>query len=239
MSSAPARYDSTAAAAAFAAFSAQAGGEKALIWAHARRAIAAHAHDAGVRVLDFGCGTGWLARQAAAEFAARATGYDPSATMIAEAQAQPSAARFTNDLQALNDAAPFDLAFMVFVTPAIGDAKSLRTLFTQSASLLRDGARLFAIAANPEAVFGRHAFFQCRKPEKLKAGAAYETDILAPDGGVIVTVQDYHWPVSAVVKAAERAGLTLAADARLADPASGQDPKHFPYRVYEFARAAR
>lgn len=227
------QYSNVAAAQAFAEFAAHAGGEKALIWSQARRHFVSA--PTPPRVLDFGCGSGWLARQAADEFGARAWGYDPSAEMIAQARSG-GGATFTDVLKEAVKAGPYDLIFAVFVTPAIDSRPALNKALKQMRGMLADSGRLVLVAANPEALFAKHAFFSCRRPVKLSAGARYETDILKADGSVLLTVTDHYWPVDVVVRAANKVGLRAVSDCRFCDSVDGP-PKNFAYRMLEFAAA--
>lgn len=232
-------YQTAAAAEAFAAFSANASGEKALIWSYLRRAFVGPWAGGPVRILDFGCGTGWLARQTVREFAASAVGYDPSPAMISQARGPgDDGAHFTNELAEVRARSPFDLAFMVFVTPAVATKDDLRQLFFDSAPLLAPHGRLLVAAANPDGVFGRHSFFESRRPgpEPMTSGSLYETDILDAKGDRLITVNDAYWKPKDIVNAAQPAGLRLMIDCRLGDPMSTRGSRRFPYRVWEFAR---
>ncbi len=231
---AEASYSTSVAAKAFAKFAAQAGGEKALLWSRLRGAFVNVAAKRAPRCLDFGCGSGWLARQAAAEFDAQAVGYDPSTEMIAQARRGKTKATFCTEIEAARAEGPYDLIFSVFVTPALETKRELEKLFADAAGMLRPAGRLLVAAADPQSVFQRHAFYESHAPASKAAGARYRTDILTVDGSVIVSVSDYYWPASAIQAAAAGAGLRLSADCRLADPAAAPNPKHFAYRIWEF-----
>jgi len=189
------------------------------------------------RCLDFGCGGGWLAQQAAAEFGVRAFGYDPSHEMIAQARRYKSQASFSASLEEAEAAGPFDLVFAVFVTPALSTKAALEQLFADTAPMLRRNGRLFIAAANPDGVFARHAHFESRAPANKRAGATYQTDILGPGGVVLLTVTDHFWPATTIVGAAAKAQLRLTADSLIADSGSELDAHRFPYRIWEFISA--
>lgn len=229
------QYASADTAAGFAAFSAQAGGEKALLWSVLRQRVIGPKPLDEIKCLDFGCGSGWLAHQLAAEFGVAALGYDPSKEMIAHAPKE-SGAQFTSDWAQAQKAGPFDLAFMVFVVPALADRSGLNGVFRKLRQALSKGAVLVVAGANPDAVFARHAFFQSHAPETSRPDNAtpYKTDILSASGDVIVQVEDYFWKSTSIVAAAKAAGLKLSANTRLADPRSGDNSAKFPYRLWEF-----
>lgn len=230
-----ASYSNDMAATAFAAFSQQAGGEKALLWARLRLNLLAAAGPQ--RVLDFGCGTGWLARQAVEEFGATAIAFDPSAAMLAEAEkASVAGMKTANAMKAVRSAGPYDHAFMVFVTPALKNEMELEQAFGDCARVLAKGGTLHVAAADPDHVFGQHAFYECRRPRgRLKPGIAYETDILGARRKVLLTVTDHYWPADLITGAAQGAKLALKSDTSLCD---GSQPKTaiFAYRIWEFVK---
>jgi SAM-dependent methyltransferase len=230
------QYDEATVAQAFATFSAEIGGEKALLWRALRQRMINLdlSMGRGAKVLDFGCGTGWLVRQAALEFGVSAVGYDPASSMIDQTQTA-SGATYVADLTEAKRLGPYHQAFMVFVTPALSTAAALEDAFEEIVDNLVKGGRLSVACANPEAVFARHAFFQSEKPAgRLKAGVIHKTHILSATGDVIVTVDDTYWPLSTLVSAARRTGLMLETDCQLADGASGLSNTGLPYRILDF-----
>jgi SAM-dependent methyltransferase len=110
------------------------------------------------RVLDLGCGEGWLARELAAR-GLRVVGIDASAPLIEAARAEPGAARFEVLGYAELVAAPqrlgerFDLVVANFALLDDALEPLLRAL---ARGVLRPGGRLVVQTLHPHAVGGRY-----------------------------------------------------------------------------------
>jgi ubiquinone/menaquinone biosynthesis C-methylase UbiE len=229
-------YDA-AVAHAFSTFAADTDGEKALVWSVVEPYL--RKLDKGGRLLDFGCGTGWLALRAAQNLQLSAHGYDPAPAMIAEAKKSDpqNIVSFTTSLHEV----PTDLPMVIalFVPPAIADTTTLQRAFIEMAGQTAPGGTVLVITTNPSAAMLSHAFYQSRiLNAPLAAGVPYAVDLLKSDGTLLVTVTDTFWPVESIKEAAAAATLTLAAEHVFAEknsPADARD-EQLPYRLYVFTK---
>ncbi|MBI1327052.1 MAG: methyltransferase domain-containing protein [Alphaproteobacteria bacterium] len=226
--------------AGFKTLSLERGGEKELIW-HSIQPFLAEAPE-NASILDYGCGTGWLAYKAATEYSMKAFGYDPSEKMIETAQEnfQHKNLQFSTTMEEA-EGLRFDISFMIFVPPAINTAEDLYAAFKDVQHHLKPNGLLIVVTANPENVFYRHAYYEGISPENnVKSGTPYQVKIYAADNALVAEVTDYFWSSHDIERIATEAGFTLNTSICFADKNTPNNtkPSNLPYKLYKLSSAS-
>ncbi|MEU1672129.1 class I SAM-dependent methyltransferase [Streptomyces roseifaciens] len=171
----------------------------------------------GLDALDLGCGSGLYTRRLAAWGAARITGVDSSAGMLATARAveraRPVGVRYVH-ADATRPAAAgvdgsTDLVLSVYVLCYAHSEQELTAVLATARRALRPaGGRLVAVTLNPD--YGRGAAyyapygFTLTQPEE-REGAPVTLDALLPGGRLHVTA--HWWSRKTYERAARAAGF--------------------------------
>jgi SAM-dependent methyltransferase len=235
----PETYKLKQTAESFAHFCEQQNGEKALLWSQLRLRVMEQITDnARPRCLDYGCGcsSGWFANRLAEEFQVFAYGYDPEPAMIEQCKKNSVREFFVSDFEHIKDAGPYDLAFCVYVIPAISGEGFVRAAFRQMAEVLSTGGRVCVAGINPDTLKTDHQFFTSHIRECARAGAPYKTLIRIEGAPAPMLLTDYYWPARTIVAAGSAAGLHLIQDSFLADGCSDNESLNFPYRIWDFVK---
>jgi cyclopropane fatty-acyl-phospholipid synthase-like methyltransferase len=125
-------------------------------------------------ILDMGCGDGALARQLAAECAARVIAFDISPALVeialsAERDSASNISYFVADCANFKCAEKVELVTSVMVLPYSTNAASLSNFFACAKESLMDGGRFAAILFNPD--FDEYGqILANRRFSKLEAG---------------------------------------------------------------------
>ncbi len=179
---------------------------------------------AGQRVLDAGCGTGYLSAKLVAA-GARVDGIDAAPKMVAIAQERvPGAAIRVDDLQRLETCgdATYDAVVTNYV---LMDLPDLEAAVAQMARVLRPGGRLVAVFSHPAFPPSELSYF-ARGPRTERWGT-FETDFLY-----------WHRPIRDYLQALLGAGLALEAfeepvigENAVVEPDVLQRLRRFPYSI--------
>ncbi|ARZ72375.1 hypothetical protein SMD11_6799 [Streptomyces albireticuli] len=172
----------------------------------------------GLDVLDLGCGSGLYTRRLAAWGAARVTGVDCSAGMLATARAveraRPVGARYVraDATRPVTDGAEgtADLVLSVYVLCYARSERELTAVLTTARRALRPtGGRLVAVTLNPDYGRGTAYYapygFTLTQPDE-REGAPVTLDATLPSGGRL-HVTAHWWSRDTYERAARAAGF--------------------------------
>lgn len=167
----------------------------------------------GLRILDFGCGTGMYSRWMKQRGARQVVGYDLSEGMLAYArrrnEREPLGLAFTSELPPDFDGS-FDLVLAVYVLPYATSWDELLALCRDMARLLRPDGRLVTLPIHPR--FAPEPAYYERYGLRLVSDTPYA------DGGVVrldlcrppydVHVSAHYWSAATLERALRSAGFT-------------------------------
>ncbi len=108
------------------------------------------------RVLDYGCGKGWLAREIS-DRGMDVFGYDPEVAYRSRWESlcrESESLRFTDDLSDALAAGPFDLVVCRRVLCTIEDNNEFRTILSDLRNLVSESGRVLVTVCDPNFTFG-------------------------------------------------------------------------------------
>ncbi|CAM8834401.1 class I SAM-dependent methyltransferase [Burkholderia pseudomallei] len=172
-------------------------------------------HGTAIRVLDYGCGGGKVARRLRAAGVARVTGVDIAPTMIEQA----IAAGVDDGLDYVHidgpslpfDDARFDAAISCFLFVNIAERAALARVAAEVRRVLKPGGAYYVLDTNPRTTGVQYPTFRNGEPGIVyRDGDARPVHLNVPGEGVFDVV-DTHWEIPTYRHAFETAGLALAA----------------------------
>ena len=164
----------------------------------------------GLKLLDYGCGDGKVARFFA-QRGAHVTGVDVSAEMIAKARAQEleDAAYCVIEPNQPLPFAPhaFDAIVVNFVLCTMASKKEMRTILTALKDVLKPTGKLLVLNANWEEANGKR-FASCELVhiENPKSGDAVDVIL---KGKTSIHVTDYYWTADDYRQVLEKSGFAV------------------------------
>lgn len=195
----------------------------------------------GAKVLDLGCGEGYVGRQLLERGAASVTGIDVSAEMIENARAQVPAGRESDLTYAVGDATDlahleddsFDLVACVFMFNYVDSAATARTM-REVARILKPGGRFVFSVPHPSLAFIRPEeapFYFAREGRGYFEGrdVQFEGEIWRRDG-VSVPVRCVHKTLADYFNGLREAGfrtLPEVEELHVTDEHLAYDPEFF------------
>ena len=105
------------------------------------------------RVLDYGCGNGWLA-EALARKGMEVLGYDPSPIYRMRWRSRRRELRFTHERSEISAAVPFDLVVCRRVLCTIESDEEMRTVLSELRALVSERGRVVVTVCDPHFTFG-------------------------------------------------------------------------------------
>ena len=169
----------------------------------------------GLTVLDLACGEGFYSRLLRHRGAARVTGLDLSAGMIAQAEAQearqPLGVRYAvADARELSGDNPVDLAVAAYLLNYARTPVELQAMCDGIARSLKPGGRFVTVNTNPAFAFPsapcyRKYGFQTEAVGEWGEGAPVRWTFHLDDGSF--TIENYHLSVASHEEALRRAGF--------------------------------
>lgn len=169
----------------------------------------------GMRVLDIGCGDGFVTREIAA-MGAETVGIDPSKDMIALAQkaAAPNERYVVAAAEKMTFAtdASFDAATVVL---ALQNIEHLERALAEAARVLRGGGRLCIVLNHPSfripkrSSWGWQDDVQYRRLDAYMSEARERIDMEPGKGGAGAHTYSFHRPLQVYVKALVKAGFVI------------------------------
>ncbi|MFH8789250.1 class I SAM-dependent methyltransferase [Streptomyces roseoverticillatus] len=186
----------------------------------------------GLDALDLGCGSGVYTRRLAAWGAARVTGVDCSASMLATARvverARPVGARYVHAdaTRPVTDDGTADLVLSVYVLCYARSQQELTGVLTTARRALRPtGGRLVAVTLNPDYGRGTAYYapygFTLTQPEE-REGAPVTLDATLPSGGRLHLTAHW-WSKDTYERAARAAGFARTSWTRLTVSPQGRE----------------
>jgi ubiquinone/menaquinone biosynthesis C-methylase UbiE len=172
----------------------------------------------GRRVVDLGCGDGWLSRLAAEAGAGAVLGLDPSERMLELARARTSDARVTYRRAFVEDAElPAASADVVLSVLALHYVADLDAAVARIAGWLSPGGDVVAIVEHPIglATVPDRGFATTRLGRRAFLLHSYAAEGPRDEHWFIPGVRKYHRTVASLVNAFTGAGLRIE---RLAEP---------------------
>ncbi|CNF51759.1 class I SAM-dependent methyltransferase [Yersinia kristensenii] len=166
----------------------------------------------GLKVLDFGCGPGFLSRWLHSKGAESVVGYDISEGMLDYAKfkekQQPQGISY---LSALDDSltGEFDLVLAVYVMPYAPDKEKLLSMSQAMARLLKSGGRLITLPIHPDfhsdPEYYRPYGLRLLEKEPRTDGSIVNLHICQPPYNV--NIDAYYWSAETLMATLERAGF--------------------------------
>ena len=170
---------------------------------------------AGLDVLDLACGDGFYTRRLRAAGAARVTGVDISAEMIALAEAgeanDPAGAQYIcADVADFETRQPADLVIAAYLLHYAPDEQRLRRMCSRVAACLKPGGRLVAINEDPQQAaddypgYTRYGFNK-QYTTPREPGSPIHYSMVA--GREMIRFEAYYYPLDVYERALTDAGF--------------------------------
>lgn len=170
----------------------------------------------GLDVLDVACGEGHYTRMLKRAGAASVAGFDISAKMIGLARAEEAREPLGIDYSVADARTPvaqqdFDIAVAAYLLVYARDRAELARMCRAVASRVRPGGRFVTLTTNPALYsfaplpdYGKYGF-RIRLAEQVSEGAPIE--LIVPDGGRGLVIENYYLPIEAYDAALHEAGF--------------------------------
>ncbi|MGO4793354.1 class I SAM-dependent methyltransferase [Serratia quinivorans] len=166
----------------------------------------------GLRILDFGCGSGHYSRLLKAKGAERVVGYDVAGGMLQYAlereMQEQRGIEYVSDLEGLE--AQFDLVLGVYVLPYAATRAQLIGMVHSMVALLRPGGRLLTLPLNP--AYAPQADYYAPYGFRLTTATPHqegtEVHLHLPSGDKHVDITAWYWSRETLTRTLETAGLS-------------------------------
>jgi len=171
----------------------------------------------GKRILDIGCGNGYLLRKLQKEGACL-TGIDVSEAMVLEARKLEEVNSVTTLCIASADYLPFptsfyDVAICSLTINNFSSTDMVKRAFREAARILKLGGVFIITMPHPHTLDSRTRFRWTewedgQSQENLVPGEGFKRQIMGRDG-TMISIVNYYWPKEALINFATRTGLEL------------------------------
>lgn len=142
------------------------------------------------RVLDFGCGTGWVG-ELVAKAGSLVDGVDRSLPMVQKAQSLVTDPRIFQSTDFLFSDEEYDAAIACFVFCEYGDLHDMISDMRLICKALKPGGKLYILHANWDKSNGREFTSSILHKAELYSGAPIHVTLKSDP---LVEIDDYYWP---------------------------------------------
>ncbi|CAI0807541.1 Ribosomal protein L11 methylase [Serratia ficaria] len=166
----------------------------------------------GLRILDFGCGSGHYSRLLKAKGAERVVGYDVAGGMLHYALEREAQERrgieYASDLRGFES--QFDLVLGVYVLPYAATREQLSAMVRSMVALLRPGGRLLTLPLNP--AYAPQADYYAPYGFRLTTATPHqegsEVHLHLPVGDRHVDITAWYWSRETLTRTLQQSGLS-------------------------------